>query len=78
MKLVNANVHQIQVCVIINNIGIMISANVNAKNSLIRKDLIRDLFGILVIVNVNVTSYVMLENIQIIKIVNAGMQGNFT
>ena len=41
----------------------MISANVNAKNSLIRKDLIRDLFGILVIVNVNVTSYVMLENI---------------
>ena len=71
MKLVNVNADQIQVFVIINNVGTMINAKVNAKNSLIMKDVIKDLFGILVIVNVNVISYVMLKNIQIIKIVNA-------
>ena len=32
--------------------------------------MIQDLFGILVIVNVNVINYMMLENIQIMKIVN--------
>ena len=71
MKLVNVNVDQIQMFVIINNIGTMINANVNAKNSLIMKDVIKDLFGTLVIVNVNVIGYVMLENIQIVEIVNA-------
>ena len=47
----------------INNIGMMINADVNAKNSLTKECVIRDLFGIIVIVNVNVINYVMLENI---------------
>ena len=32
MKLVNVNVDQIQVFVVINNVGIMINVDVNAKN----------------------------------------------
>ena len=32
MKLVNLNVDQIQVFVVINNVGIMINADMNAKN----------------------------------------------
>ena len=32
MKLVNVNVDQIQVFVVINNVGIMINADMNAKN----------------------------------------------
>ena len=52
-----------QLFVIINNIGIMISGDVNAKNWLIVEDVIKDLLGILVIVNVNVINYVMLESI---------------
>ena len=32
MKLVNVNVDQIQVSVVINNVGIMINVDVNAKN----------------------------------------------
>ena len=32
MKLVNVNVDQIQVSVVINNVGIMINIDVNAKN----------------------------------------------
>ena len=35
------------------------------------KDKIKDLLGILVIVNVNVINYVILESIQIIKNLNA-------
>ena len=35
------------------------------------EDVIQDLFGILLIVNMNVINYLMLENIYIIKIVNA-------
>ena len=49
---------------------IMINADVNAKNSLIMEDMIKDLIGVLVIVDVNVINYVMLESIYIIKIVN--------
>ena len=48
----------------------MINADVNAKNSLIMEDMIKDLIGVLVIVDVNVINYVMLESIYIIKIVN--------
>ena len=59
-----------QVSVTINNIGIMINADANVKNWLIMEDVIKDLFRILVIVNVNVINYVMLESIYIIKIVN--------
>ena len=32
MKLVNVNVDQMQVSVVINNVGIMINVDVNAKN----------------------------------------------
>ena len=45
MKLVNANVDQIQVFVIINNVGIIINASVNAKNWLTKEYVIQDLFG---------------------------------
>ena len=60
-----------QVFVIINNVGIMINADVNAKNLMIIEDVIKNLFGILVIVNKNVINYVMLESIYTIKTVNA-------
>ena len=60
-----------QVFVIINNVGIMINADVNAKNLMIIEDVIKNLFGILVIVNENVINYVMLESIYTIKTVNA-------
>ena len=48
----------------------MINAYVNTKNSLIKEYVIKDLFGIVSISNVNVINYVMLENIWIIKVVN--------
>ena len=71
IKLVNVNVDQMQVFVIISNVGMMINADVNVKNRLTQGYVIKDLFGILAIVNVNVINHVMLENIQIIKVVNA-------
>ena len=49
--------------VVTNNVGIMINANANVKNSLIKEYVIRDLFETKVIVNVNVINQVMLENI---------------
>ena len=49
--------------VIMNKVGIKINADVNAKNYLIKECVIKDLFGILVIVNVNVIKRVMLVNI---------------
>ena len=52
-----------KVFVTVNNIGIKINVDVNVKNSLTMEDVIKDLFGILVIVNVNVINYVMLESI---------------
>ena len=67
MKLVNENVAQMQVFVIINKDGMKINSYVNAKNGLTKEYMIRDLFGILAIVNVNVINDVILENIQIIK-----------
>ena len=62
--------------VMINSIGIMINANVNAKNWLIKVIVIVDLFGIPVYVNVymnvyvylNVINNVILESIFIIQI----------
>ena len=44
--------------------------DVNAKNELTKECVIKDLFGILVIVILNVINHMMLENIYIIKIVN--------
>ena len=52
-----------QVFVIINNVGMKINAVVNVKNWLVKAAVIKDLFGILVIVNENVTNHVMLEKI---------------
>ena len=49
--------------VIVNNVGKIINADVNANNSLTKEYVIRDLFGIQVIVSVNVINHVMLENI---------------
>ena len=58
--------------VIVHNVGIIINADVKAYNLLIREYVIKDLFGIPIIVNVNmnVTNYAMLESINIINIVN--------
>ena len=72
MKLANVNLDQMQVFVIVNNVGMMINADANAKNSLTNKYVIMDLFRIQVIVSVNVINRVMLENIQIMKTVSAG------
>ena len=55
-----------QVFVIMNK-----NADVNVKNELTKECVIMDLFGILVIVSVNAINHVMLENIQIIKILSA-------
>ena len=41
----------------------MINSDVNAKNRLTKEYVIKDLFGIQVIVNVNVINHVMLENV---------------
>ena len=60
-----------QVFVLINEYGMKINADVNVKNWLIKECGTKDLSGIQVIVNVNVINYVMLENIKIMKIVNA-------
>ena len=60
-----------QVFVLINEYGMKINADVNVKNWLIKEYGTNDLSGIQVIVNVNVINYVMLENIKIMKIVNA-------
>ena len=49
----------------------MINADVNVKNSLIKEYVIKELFEILVITNVNVINRVVWVNIQIMKIVNA-------
>ena len=54
------------------NVGMMINAGVNVNNSLTKVYAMRDLFGFLVIVNVNAINHVMLENIKIIKIVSVG------
>ena len=53
-----------QVFVMINNLGIMINADVNGKNLQAKADVMMDLFKILVNVNV------ILQNIQIMKTVN--------
>ena len=55
-----------QVFVMIDTVGIVISAGVNIKNSLIKVDVMVGLFGILARLNVNVINRVMLVNIWII------------
>ena len=51
IKLVGANVDYMQVFVTVNSVGIKIIADVNLKN------VIKDLFGILATVNVNVINH---------------------
>ena len=66
-----ADVDQMQVFVIISKGGIMINADVNAKNQLTKVYAIKDLFRIQVIVNVNAINHVMFENIQMMKTIIA-------
>ena len=69
MKLVHVNVDQMQVFVVIDKAGIMINADLNAKSLLAKEDVMKDLFGILI--NVNVIIHMIMDNIQIMKIANA-------
>ena len=72
MKHESVNVDLMQAFVIINNDGRKINADVNAKNQQIKECVIKDLFGILVIVSVNVIKRVMLVSIQTMKTAGAG------
>ena len=49
--------------VIINNVGMIINAGLNANNELIKAYAIKDLFGIIVIVSINVINAVNLVSI---------------
>ena len=69
MKLANVNVDSIQVFVIINKDRIKIKADVYVVY-VIKEYVIKDFFGIPVIVTVDVINHVMLENIWVLKIVN--------
>ena len=48
----------------------MINADVNVNSWLTKKDVMKDLYGIQVIVNVNVINLLIFDNIKIVKIVN--------
>ena len=63
MKHVNVSVNLGKKFLIINNVGIKINTDVTVKNWLIKEYVIRTLFGILVVVSVNVIKRVMLVNI---------------
>ena len=67
MKCVSVNVDLTVVFVIINNVGMMINAGVNAKKRLIKAYAIKDLFGVLTIVSANVINPVILVSIQTIS-----------
>ena len=68
---INVNVNLEKMFVIINNIKIKINVDVNVLNQLIKEYVIKDLFGILVTVSVNVIELVTLMNTQITKTVSA-------
>ena len=55
------------VVVITNNFVVKINVDVNVKNSLAKEDATKNLFGIII---VNVINHILLENVQVIKIVN--------
>ena len=63
MKSVSVNVDLTVAFVIINHVGMMINAGMNAKNWLIKSNVIKNLFGILVIVSVNVINPMILVSI---------------
>ena len=69
MKLVSANVGEMQVFVIINKDEMKINVDVNAKNCLTKEYVIKDLIVILAVANVDVINHAMMDNIQIIKTV---------
>ena len=73
MKRVSVNVDLSIVFVIINNVGLMIHAGVNAKNELIKVYvyLVKDLFEIQVFASANFINPVILVSINTIKIVSA-------
>ena len=71
IKLESANVVQMQVLVIINNIETKVNVDVNVKNWLTKEHMIMDLFGIVVTVNVSVVNRVISDNIWIVKNVYA-------
>ena len=71
IKLESANVVQMQVLVIINNIETKVNVDANVKNWLTKEHMIMDLFGIVVTVNVSVVNRVISDNIWIIKNVYA-------
>ena len=50
----------------------MINAGVNAKNKLIKMYVVKDLFGILVIVSFNVINHVIFVNIYTMKTIYVG------
>ena len=54
---------RMQVFVIINKVAMMINADGDIKNQLIKEIVMKDLFGILVIVNMNVKNYLILDSI---------------
>ena len=58
-KRVNVSVNLGLMFVIINKVGIKINTDFNAKNYLIKECVIKDLFGTLVIVSVNVIKCVI-------------------
>ena len=60
MKHVNVSVNFEKMFVIMKNVGIKLNADVNVKNYLLKEYVIKDVFGILVIVSVNVIKHVML------------------
>ena len=47
-----------QVFVMMSNLGIMINVDVNVKNLVTKEDIIKNLFGILLFVNLNVINHV--------------------
>ena len=61
---------RMQVFVIINNVAMMINADGDIKNQLIKEIVMKDLFGILVIVNMNVKNYLILDSIQVMKVLS--------
>ena len=63
MILLNVNEDLMQKLVTIKKAGIIINAEMNAKNGLVKEYVIKNLFVTLVIANVNMINHVMLENI---------------
>ena len=71
LKHVNVSVNLEKMFVIINSVGIKINVDLNVNNQLVNEYVIKDLFGILVTVSVNLIKLMILVKIQTIKIVNA-------